>query len=196
VLETAELSVLAVATQMPVRHISQVLVALVKRWKSIIMFHVLWNDNLPMITHFLADFLHACFERSCSGGIFRWQWLIKPLSCLVVICVLFFSVFLSSGRSRCDGDATIFRSTGLTHSGWTSLVSNAYIRINIGVICYSPHEESPFDSLGAAADTGVTLGDRDVTEALGVNVGDVLLLFVTVRESCCTTGGAGGCTAN
>lgn len=69
---------------------------------------------------------------------------------------------------------------------------------NTIVLCYLPQEESPLDSLGVAADTGVTLGEGDTTGALEMNVGDVLLSFVTERErSCgCATGCTGDCTAN
>jgi len=62
---------------------------------------------------------------------------------------------------------------------------------------FLPQEESPFDSPGAAVETGVTLGEGDATEALGVNVGDdVLVLFVTERGSGCTTACTGDCTEN
>jgi predicted lipoprotein with Yx(FWY)xxD motif len=62
--------------------------------------------------------------------------------------------------------------------------------------CCLPHEESPFESPVAATDTGVTLGEGDATGALEVNVGDGLVLFVAERESGCTTGCTGDCTAN
>lgn len=135
VLEIAEFAILAVAAKMPARYISRVSVATVEHWKLLVVVSALRSGSLPMITHLLADFLHACFERSCGSRIFRWQWLIKSLTSFVVISVFLLSVFLSSGRSRCDRNAAVFRSTGFANGGWT-LVSNASNEIDTGCVSY------------------------------------------------------------
>ena len=73
--------------------------------------------KVPVITHLLAYFFHACFKRSYSGRIFWWQWFVKPLSSFVVISILLLSIFLSSSCSRYDRNVAVFRSTRFAHSG-------------------------------------------------------------------------------
>jgi hypothetical protein len=61
------------------------------------------------------------------------------------------------------------------------------------VVWYLPQEASPFASAEAPAETGVTLGERDTTDVLGVIIGEVLDLFVIERITGWTVGCTGDC---
>lgn len=77
--------------------------------------------DVPMIAHLLARLLHAQFERSCSSGIFRREWLVKTLLSFVVISVFLFSLLSSRSSSSSSSswgnrNAAVSGSTRLAYS--------------------------------------------------------------------------------
>jgi hypothetical protein len=79
--------------------------------------------------------------------------------------------------------------TAMVRAQWSRSTSGTLVQ------SYLPQGASPFDSEGATAETGVTLGEGDTTDVLKVTVGEVLDLFVIERRRGCTVGCIGGCIA-